>query len=169
MHTLISGGTESGKTTLAKLLAKKLRTVEKPVVVCDILGSSWDCNVMFTDPEEFLEYIQTVQSCYIFIDEAGEVNSLHKELSWLATRSRHYGHSVFFISQRVMALKPIVRSQCSILHTFNMNFNDSKILSLDFNHPELIGATTLQQGHFLSCSRFGRVERKVLFNGRKQC
>lgn len=167
MHTLISGCTESGKTTLAKSFARKLRLAGKPVVVCDILASQWDCNILFDDPEEFLAYVQTVEKCYIFIDEAGEVNSLHKELSWLATRSRHYGHSVFFISQRVMALKPIVRTQCSVLHTFTMSFNDAKLLCDDFNHEELIEATKLQQGHFLSCTRFGRVEKKILFNGRK--
>jgi len=163
MHSLIVGMTESGKTTLAKNIAFQLMRKKQPVMVLDILGSQWPANFQTTNIIEFMNYVSRVKNCYIFIDEAGEVGKLNKEFYWLATRSRHFGHSVFFITQRSMQLKPIIRGQCQQLFLFCSTKKDCQILYEDFNHNELLTGNSLRQGTFLHAQRFSECRKIKLF------
>jgi len=163
MHSLIVGMSESGKTTLAKKIATQLYSKEYPVMVLDILGSKWDCNFNTTNIDEFMAYVQTVQNCYIFIDEAGEVGKLDKEFYWLATRSRHYGHSVFFITHRSVQLKPVIRAQCQQLFLFCSSKKDCQILYEDFNHEQILEGNNLRQGKYLHAKRFGGCKQLEVF------
>ncbi len=163
MHSLIVGMTESGKTTLAKNICTKLKQQNQPVMVLDILGSKWDCNYQTNKINEFMDYVSRVRNCYIFIDESGEVGKLNKEFYWLATRSRHYGHSVFFITQRSLQLKPIIRAQCKQLFLFCSTKKDCQILYEDFNHKEILNGNNLPQGIFYHSQRFQQCKKIKLF------
>jgi thymidylate kinase len=164
MHSLIVGMTESGKTSLAKNIARRLSNHGAPVMVLDILGSRWEgANYTTSDINEFMDYVKQARDCYIFIDESGEVGKLAKEFYWLATRSRHYGHSVFFITQRSNQMKPIIRAQCRQLFLFCSAKNDCKILYEDFNYAELLEANNLPQGTFFHAQRFGTCKKIKLF------
>jgi len=154
VHSLIVGMTESGKTTLAKNLASNLVLKKQPVMVLDILGSAWGVNYQTNKIEDFMAKVSEVKNCYIFIDEAGEVGALNKEFMWLATRSRHYGHSVFFITQRSLQLKPIIRAQCQQLFLFCSAKRDCHMLYEDFNHLDLLNGSILRQGEFFHAKRF---------------
>ena len=163
MHSLIVGMTESGKSTLGKALATELHSRGKPVMVLDILGSAWDATYVTSNINEFMDVVKGVQSCYVFIDESGEVGQLAEEFYWLATRSRHYGHSVTFITQRSLQLKPIIRAQCRQLSMFCSSKNDCKILHEDFNYPELLQGVNLHQGEYYLCQRFGKISKQRVF------
>lgn len=163
MHSLIVGMTESGKSTLAKQIASNLYHKKQPVMVLDILGSKWNCNYNTSNIHNFMEYVEKVRNCYIFIDESGEVGKLHKEFFWLATKSRHYGHSVFFITQRSMQLKPIIRAQCQQLFLFCSAKKDCQILYDDFNKKEILQGNTFKQGNFLQVKRFEKSKKIKLF------
>ena len=163
MHSLIVGMTESGKSTLAKKIAKNLVIKKQPVMVLDILGSKWDANYNTTNIHEFMDYVKRVKNTFIFIDESGEVGALYKEFFWLATKSRHYGHSVFFITQRSMQLKPVVRSQCRQLFLFCSAKKDCQILHDDFNKKEILKGNELRQGTFLQVRRFENSKKIKLF------
>ena len=163
MHSLIVGMTESGKTTLAKRLATNIMGRQKPVLVLDILGSKWNCNYQTHKIDEFMGIVKDIQNSYIFVDEAGEVGKLDKEFYWLATRSRHLGHSVFFITQRAKQLAPIVRNQCKNLFLFCSSYMDCKSLYEDFNFTEILEGNNLPQGTFLSCRRFQECQKIKLF------
>jgi len=164
VHSLIVGMTESGKTSLAKQIALKLQKQGAPTMVLDILGSEWEgANYQTSNIHDFMEYVQQARDCYIFIDESGEVGKLASEFYWLATRSRHYGHSVFFITQRSNQMKPIIRSQCRQLFLFCSAKNDCKILYEDFNYKELLEGNNLAQGTFFHAQRFGTCKKIKLF------
>ena len=163
MHSLIVGMTESGKTTLAKSFATKLLASGKTVLVLDILASRWNATFQTSDINEFMNVVKNMENSYIFVDESGEVGKLHKEFYWLATRSRHYGHSVFFITQRAKQLQPIIRSQCRNLFMFATSKMDCITLHEDYNFPEILEGTKLPQGTFLSCSRFKKCTKIKLF------
>ena len=163
MHSLIIGMTESGKTTLAKQFAEQLMQQNKTVLVLDILGSNWPCDFQTTDILEFMDIVKNMTGAYIFVDESGEVGQLYKEFFWLATRSRHQGHSVFFITQRAKQLTPLVRSQCTNLFLFCTSYMDCKSLYEDFNFKEILDGSNLQQGTFLSCRRFKECKKIKLF------
>jgi hypothetical protein len=168
-HSLISGMTESGKTTLAVQMSREYQRHNIRVIVLDpLLDSRWCADFMTTDRLQFLSVVQHPQTvnCAIFIDESGEsVGQYNDEMFWLATRARHYGHNSHFICQRPAMLSPTVRGQCSYLYLFNVAATDAKTLSDDFNKPELKNAAELQKGEYYYCGRFGGVEKhRVDFN-----
>lgn len=163
-HSLILGMTESGKTTLAKRLASVYRNEGIGVIVLDPLHDEWDADFQTADKQEFLITVQQNSQCAIFIDESGEsVGQYDTEMHWLATRARHYGHNTHFISQRGQQLAKTVRDQCGYLFLFNCSLSDAKLLSNEWNKPELMDANALQRGEFYRVERFGPVEKIALF------
>jgi len=164
-HAIILGMTESGKTTLAKRLATQYKKNDIGVIVCDPLNDpGWDADYQTTDSVEFLRVVRGSRSCAVFIDESGEVvGKYNDDMFWLATRGRHYGHNCHFITQRGAQLAKTVRDQAGRLYLFNCSLDDAKILSNEWNRPELKEANTLRQGEFFSVSRFGPIEKHKLF------
>lgn len=147
-HTLIIGMSESGKTTLAKQLCSKYRKRGIKTIVLDPLYDKWDADFQTSDPNEFMQVVSNpeTQRCAIFIDEAGEsVGQYHKEMFWLATRARHYGHNSHFVVQRVKQINPTVRDQCRFLYMFSTNYSICQELAKDFNEPRLLEGSNLQQ------------------------
>ena len=158
--------TESGKTSLAKQLATEYLRHNKTVIVFDPLNDVWPCTYQTNDPTLFLQACRENTNCYIFIDEASENVGQHDtEMHWLATRGRHFGHSVHFVSQRGAQLSKTVRDQTSFLFLFACSIDDSKILANEYNKPELREANTLEKLEYFKTGRFTNVERhKITFD-----
>jgi hypothetical protein len=164
-HCLIFGMTESGKTTLAKRLAARNQYHGVKVIVLDSLNDpQWPCDFQTTDPDEFLAVFWSSRKCAVFIDEAGDaVGRYNVVMQRTATRGRHWGHNVHFISQRGVQIAPTVRDQCSHIFLLTSSSADGKIHANEWNAPVLANCHTLQKGQYFHATRFGEVTRGSLF------
>lgn len=164
-HVLILGMTESGKTTLATELARAYQREGYACLVLDAMRDDrWPQEHLYTDRAEFLDIVKASRSCMVFIDEAGEaVGQYEREMFWLATRGRHLGHSVHFVTQRAQQLSPTVRYNTSYLGLFNCAATDAKLLADEWNRPALRDANTLDRGNYYWCGRFGGLEKRRLW------
>lgn len=157
MHSLIIGQTESGKSTLAKVFARKLADNGKKVAVLDpLFDPDWKADFRTDDIEEMTAYLRANRSVYVFVDESGAYfnDGNDTTYSWLATRSRHYGHSVFFIAQRAIQIPKTMRDQCSRLYLFTSSRSDGKIHSEEWNKDTLESCNTLPKLMFYQCDRY---------------
>jgi hypothetical protein len=157
--------TESGKTTLAKRLCARYKYNGVPVVVLDSLNDpEWQADFQTTDPDEFLRVFWGSRRCACFIDEAGDaVGRFNTVMQRTATRGRHWGHSVHYISQRGVQLSPTVRDQCGHLFLLTTSVADGKVHANEWNQPTLLTCNTLLRGNYFHCTRFGQLERGSLF------
>lgn len=164
-HCLILGMTESGKTTLAKRLAAKYKADGYKVIVLDSMcDPGWQADYQTSDPDEFLATFWASQSCMCFIDEAGDsVGRYDKVMQRTATRGRHWGHSVHYISQRGVQIATTVRDQCSHIFLLTTSAADSKIHANEWNAPIILRANALRKGQYFHATRFGAVECGALF------
>lgn len=162
MHSLILGMTLSGKTTLAKLLCKKLRErYEITTIVLDPLNDpEWETDYLVNNERDFLKLFNGLQSCAIFIDESGKaVGRYNTAMEQTATIGRHLGHKCFYLTQGGTQLAPIIRNQCSTLYLFTTAKSDCIKHANEWNQPELINGCTLAQGEFYMCSRYGNLSK----------
>lgn len=184
--------TESGKTTLAKRLAKSYYQRGRGVIVLDPMGDpEWSPidrdGLPFdqiqqqmaklrnegrffqtADPDEFLRVFWDSQSCMVFIDEAGDaVGRYDTAMQQTATKGRHWGHSVHYLSQRGAQLARTVRDQCSHLFLFTTAKKDALLHADEWNQPELVQASLLPQGEYFHVTRFGELQRGYLFGESK--
>jgi hypothetical protein len=164
-HTLILGMSESGKTTLGKELSRELKANKRIVLVLDPMNDpGWSADFRTTNQDAFLEYFWANTECMCFIDESAQMVGRYDILMQeTATRGRHFGHSVFFLSQRGAQISATVRAQCRHLYLFASAKDDCKILANEFNKQELLNANALPQGHFYHASRFGACELRRLW------
>lgn len=172
MHSLICGVTESGKTTLAHIIAQGVSDAGQNVIVYDPVGTktahgSWPKNAMVFDQEqEFFEYLARpdVYHAHVFIDESADLfNASKRENLWLLTRGRHFGFSVVLIAQRPKMLLPAARTQCSVAYVFRLAQDDLKEIGADFGHSGL-AKLNLDKGDFLLLrSGLARFDRANVF------
>ena len=170
-HCITIGQTESGKTILNKRLARRYQRAGIVCVVLDPLGdpewkdpSTPDQNfVMLDDSQAFLDLVFDPDRCLqaaIFIDEAGmSISKYSAEYDKLTTVSRHFGHVVHVIAQRAQMVSATLRSQCRTCFAFNVNGDDAKLYSKDFNCPQILDAPNLVQGEFIQATRFENSKR----------
>lgn len=162
-HSLILGVTGSGKTTLAKHMARAL----KRVVVFATYKSDWPCDYFTKDIFHLCEIVKTNKKLNIFIDEAGTTLERNDtEFQFLATMSRHFGHNVFFITQRAKQLTPNIRTNCESLYCFKQSEEDAKVLAGEFADKNIMRVVELprffyyekpygcQAGKFKKVSKF---------------
>jgi len=164
-HVLILGMTESGKSTLAKKLAADYMRQGIRVLVLDPLADpGFPGDFHTADPDAFLDAFWASRSCAAFIDEAGdEVGRYNTVMTRTATRGRHWGHNVHYITQRGTQLATTVRDQCGHLYLFTTALNDSKIHADEWNNQELRNASKLRAGEYFHVTRFGQLERGNCF------
>lgn len=166
MHSLIIGMTESGKTTLAKIIANQLSSQGKSVAVLDpVYDSAWPEKAFKADnPADFSQYLREHRSVYAFVDESGSVFNEGNDNSyqWFATTSRHYGHSAVFIAQRAIQVPKTMRDQCSRLFLFTSSRSDGKIHADEWNKPSLEECNALPQFHFYKVDRYSTGESCIL-------
>jgi hypothetical protein len=165
MHMAIYGMTESGKTTLAKELCARYSALGHGTLVLDpLMDPEWKADLIFSDPDEFLEAFWASRSCRAFIDESGEVVGRYdKAMIKTATKGRHWGHSVHYLTQRASLLSKTVRDQCGAMALFCSSKGDGKIHADEWNRDELAQCHTLAQGEYYYCTRFGQIKRLKLW------
>lgn len=140
MHRLYVGTTESGKSYLAKQHAHTMKKAGWPIVVLDPMVDSgtasnepWGADFITASRDEFLSKYHNLKNCAIFIDEAGDIVGQHDlEMRALATRGRHAGHQIGFITQRATMLSPSVRSNCAEQYIFRTTVKDGIALADDY-------------------------------------
>lgn len=167
-HVLIFGMTESGKTTLAKRLAARWRENGSCIIILDSLNDpGWECGTQdfqTSDPDEFIAVFWASRRCAVFIDEAGDaVGRYNTVMQRTATRGRHWGHSVHFISQRGVQISPTVRDQCSDIYLLTSSLKDGKVHADEWNQPTLAQCNALGKGNYFHATRFGTMTRGSLF------
>lgn len=152
--------TESGKTTLAKQLARDYKKAGIGVIVLDpFISGDWNADVITDDNEHFLNVVWDSQSCAVFIDEAADAVGRYDEaMRQTATRGRHFGHNMHYVSQRGQDLAKTVRDQCSYLFLFTVSIDDRKVFAREFNKPELMEAP--DQYEYFKCGRFSPLEKR---------
>lgn len=157
--------TESGKTTLAKQLAAHYKRKGIGVLVLDPMHDpGWSADYQTDNPHEFLATFFDSRRCMVFIDEAGEsVGQFDKLMTKTATKGRHWGHSVHYISQRGTMINRTVRDQCRNLFLFASASEDCKMWAREFNKPELLDAAGFDVGDFFQAGRFRPASRHNVF------
>lgn len=157
MHTLFTGVTQSGKTTLARLNARACVKRNIPTVVYDPLGTAtagggWGEGVtVYHDIEPFLElmYNPEFKDTMIYVDEAHHIfGHDNKEHLWLLTEGRHHGMNFNLITQRPTKLHPDARSNCGVCFMFRLAHDDARAVGNDFGHSD-IHKIKLDKGDFL--------------------
>lgn len=163
MHQLICGCTESGKTTLGKLIAKGLKNAGKNVIVLDPLkDTEWECNFITHDGDEFLSHIYNPANigAYLFIDEGSHsVGKYNKPIDWLFTTGRHVGYSCTIISQRTQQISLNVTSQCTRLFLFACIQRDADLFADEYRAEELRACGQMGKFEFFIVSRFDTVRK----------
>jgi hypothetical protein len=141
MHTLITGVTMTGKTTMARMLAREHDHRGHPVVVYDPMGTDtaggdWGKNAkVFNDEEKFMRYMGEAPPSAVFIDESDLVFAhSQKENHWLARRGRHYGHRLYMITQRPQMIAPNCRNQTGRCYMFRLSRSDADFVYREFGH-----------------------------------
>lgn len=150
MHTITIGRTMTGKSRLQKVIAAQLYALDLPVLVADPRRApDWKCHRLFTTVDELVEVATKLKSAHLFVDESGQgVQRFNAGHEWLATTSRHEGHSVHFICQRHTQLSPTMRTQAERLFLFRVGDDDARMLANDWAAEELRHASKLKPGYF---------------------
>jgi len=163
-HSLIIGMTESGKTSLAKEMARIYREQGIEVLVLDpLLDPDWPVDKVHEDPDEYMSQVFTKKKCALFIDESGEMIGRYSGvMGKLATRSRHYGHNAHFIVQRCAQLDKTVRDQCVYIYLFRVSKKDSETLADEYCDDMLKESCNLNKLEFIRLSRFEDAEKMKL-------
>lgn len=187
-HSLIFGMTESGKTTLAKQMCRGYFAQGYGVLVLDpMCDPGWkpespdgmDLEHKYQlkkrfyqtdDPDEFLRVFWDSRACMVFIDEAGDVVGQYDlAMRQTATKGRHWGHCVHYLSQRGAQLSPTVRGQCEHMFLFTTARQDCELFAREWNKPELVEAAQLPRLEFFHVQRYAPLQRgKVSIPGAKK-
>ena len=148
-HWLVVGKTGMGKTLFAKrfLSGKPLTKVSKIVLTPEGVDPDWkklQDIVILHNPDDFLELVFNSKNCIVVVDEGAEfIGKLDKHMLKLATRSRHQGHTCFFLAQRANMININIRTQCTNLVLFRSNTYDCDLLQKDL---AIEGSMLLEQG-----------------------
>lgn len=159
-HILLLGMTLSGKTYKGKALARDYKRNGIGVLVLDPLRDpEWSADFITDDPAKFLEVFWNSRGCMAFMDEGGEsVGRYDTTMQKTATRGRHHGHVCHYLAQKATQLAPVVRDQCTRLFAFCQSYKDGKILSDEWNRPELETVNTLKQGEYIYAVKMGDIQ-----------
>ena len=162
-HVLIVGMVRSGKTNLAKHLARRYAERGFQPLLFDPVGDpAWPIaeEYRYQDPDAFLRAAFSSLRCPLFIDESSEaVGRFDRERFILATRSRHRGHWAHFIAQRVVQCSPEIREQCSTVYAFRVGPKEAKSLAEEFGCEQLSHADRVPQYSCIRYQRFGEASQ----------
>ena len=166
MHSLIVGISESGKSHLAKCLARKSIQAGRPALVVNPLNESGWCGYITTRPERALVFAQQhLRGANIFLDEAGDyMTNLreHRPFQWFLRQARHRGHSTFIITQQAQLVIRPARNQVSRLYAFAQARDDAELLAREWNKPQLRALPNMNQYEFFEVSRFSEPKTRRL-------
>lgn len=154
-HAAIIGMTGSGKTVLAREIARTHRKQGCGVLVLDPFRSpEWPADFITESMTAFLAKAKASRRCALFVEEAGDFGRT-PEFAWLFTQARHWGHVTHYVSQYHSQVPPIVRSNCERLFLFRVSSRSAETWAEDFAQPE-IGtlAAGLPRYHFVAAGRY---------------
>lgn len=156
MHSMIIGTTESGKTFLSKLMVAELKKRGHACAVLDpFCDPEWGADYITANGEEFLSYVKRSRNHFLFVDESGTtIGRYNSEMDWLATTSRHLGHSSFFIGHRATQVSTIIRSNSHRAFVFATDLDSAKLLAVEWREPRLVTLANLGKGEFFMVGRF---------------
>ena len=167
MHSLIVGVTESGKSTLAKTMARRAHSRGRPVLVVNPTGEAGYCGHMTRDPQRALQLAKdNLRGAYIILDEAPDYLNAYKENSqylWFLRRSRHCGHQTWILTQRAQLINRNARSQCTRLYAFAQHQSDADLLAAEWNCEYLRNLPQLERGQFMEARPFSQPTIRRLF------
>lgn len=157
MHTLIGGTTESGKSSLAKMLHASARKRGVKTIVLTPFGWNDEKPDVLTDNQTvFLDNYWKSENCFVFIDEGRQtVGRYNEAMTLTAVQGRHWGHSNFYIVQRIHMLHPDIREQCSQIFLFCSAPKSAESAAEEFVNDSLLEAPNLKRGEYIRCLRFG--------------
>jgi DNA helicase HerA-like ATPase len=156
IHTLYAGVTQSGKTTLARSIARQLRRKKQRVIVYDPMltataGGDWGTPEVYETPDEFLTVAHSddAVNCHLFIDEAHHIFAhTERDNMWLLTQGRHYGMTLHLITQRPNKIHPDARSNCGVCYMFRLAQDDARAIGNDYGFSD-VHKINLDKGDFL--------------------
>jgi hypothetical protein len=183
IHSIICGATLTGKTTLAHFIAQHVHKNEHvknylgfptapTILVYDPVRTKtaafdWPVgSIVFQRKENFIAYLANFRGrAWIFIDEADNVFShAQPENNWILTKGRHFGFTVFLITQRPKMVSPSARSQCGICYCFRLARDDLKAVAADFAFSD-VHEINLDRGDYLVLeSGLSTYSRHNIFN-----
>lgn len=167
MHALIIGQTGSGKSYLAKELARRALVRGTSVIWYDPFGTRTSLGRSTLNPaswvvrvhsaRDLLHYAKAMKRCAVFVDESPVIcNNLgeNKPNEWLATMSRHNGHKVFFMAQKFTSITPIYRDNCTQLFLFSVSPACAKLAAGKFGKESLHKAAGLHERCYYYAQNF---------------
>ncbi len=124
--------------------------------VLDPIGDVWpDKVILYSEIDKYINDLQSSENVFGFVDESGYMLDRYEpQHAWLATTSRHQGHSITFIGQRFTQLSPIIRTNCSQCFMFAQPRADIEAIAEEYNDDTIITAPKLKQFEFLRLARF---------------
>jgi Zonular occludens toxin (Zot) len=156
-HSIYTGVTQSGKTTLARSVSREIAKAKNLVIVYDplgtgTLGGDWgDGAIVHENLEDFLDhaYGSNTVNAHLFMDEAHHIFAHDdKTHMWLLTQGRHYGLTSHLITQRPKKIHPDARTNCGKCFCFRLAQDDLKSIGADYGFSDL-HKETLDKGDFL--------------------
>jgi hypothetical protein len=124
----------------------------------------WDASFQTADTDEFLRVFFASKNCDVFIDEAGDaIGRYDRIMERTATKGRHWGHNVYFLTQRGAQISRTIRDQCRHLFLFVSGYEDCKLLARERNCPRLVEASDFEVGQYFYKPLHGALEMKHLF------
>lgn len=165
MHVLIVGISSSGKTLLAKSIAKSLIGKGQVIVFDPLKSGGWpDGAKCYSTLEAFKVVVSRETNAYIFIDESKVVFDEDTKLAqkWLY-QNRHKGQLIFLIAQRAKMVPPNARNQCSKVYAFKQSLEDAKELVGDYG-AEMINTAKLPKCNFIFSDGFNTQNGELDFS-----
>lgn len=169
MHTLITGRTEMGKTSLARILQMELKKRGDKTAAYSTQKWEWKGADFATNSgKELLAFLRREEnySSFVFVDEtADSVDRYDKQYNWLAGSSRHFGHTVTFIGHLLTDVSPAIRMNCKRWILFASRRRDFDLAEAEYDVT--IPTRQLDDGEFLLFDP-GKPPRKGKVNFAKQ-
>lgn len=151
MHTMITGMTGTGKSTIAEGIAESAKKRGMEILVLDPFNDRRFSSLtkhVYTDSFEFYDVVMMSRNCCVIVDECGHTLQKNPEFDSLATMTRKYGHLMVFCMQRYVQASVTLRDQCSKLYAFRQSATDCKHLVAQYGDEILANCSTLKVGYF---------------------
>lgn len=152
----------AGKSCLAQILCRELRSRKITTAVYDPLyDQNWDVDYKCDDPAKLVRYLKSTKDVAFFVDECGMAfdEGRNMDYAWLATVSRHWGHTGGFLAQRAIQVPKTMRDQCKRLFLFASSKDDGITHSEEWMKPQLRECNSLPPLTFFSCDRLTQFAR----------
>jgi len=163
-HTLVTGKTDSGKSSIMRMLLPTIRRNYAGVLILDFkTDPKWnDCggpvDLLTDDRDAFMSAVETTEDHLLIIDEGKKtIGRYAEEMEDIATMYRELGHSAYFLSQRGAQINKTIREQCSNAFVLNQGDDDAKELAKNFPRlkPLIKDVPLLRQGEYIFLPSFG--------------